>query len=385
MRVLFLVEGGDHPGGDDPELYGGYVRYIANAVEELGRHGAEVIFGTTRGRTPLHPVVEDLGIETFALGCRSRLGYPVAVLRLARLIRRYRPDVLHLNEPIQGVIGGAAGLLAGRAVRIFHRHHLKVHGPMTRFSAVASRLCHMTMVVSNAVRTRAVEEENIRRSRVCVAWNGIPEPRDVPDAEVEELRRHLSIPVSAPVVVMVGHLNNPTKGHESLIAACNRAADELGDSIHLVVVGAGPRRGEVEKQVAAADRVTAHLVGHATDVYVWYRLADVVAVPSRDESFGLVATEGLATGSVVVASAVGGLAEQIVHGKSGLLVEPGSVSSLTEALVHVLSNDEFAAAMRVNARARYLSEFTTSAMVERWLGCYRRAQASTRSARPGDA
>jgi D-inositol-3-phosphate glycosyltransferase len=88
----------------------------------------------------------------------------------------------------------------------------------------------------------------------------------------------------------------------------------------------------------------------------FYAVADVVAVPSRYESFGLVAVEALACGKPVVASRVGGLRFTIDEGTSGFLVKPQAPQALAGALQQILTDDTLRAAMSAAARpsvARY--------------------------------
>jgi D-inositol-3-phosphate glycosyltransferase len=84
----------------------------------------------------------------------------------------------------------------------------------------------------------------------------------------------------------------------------------------------------------------------------WYRAADVVLVPSRSESFGLVALEAAACGRPVVAAAVGGLRTIVEDGSTGLLVEGRAPASFAAAVERILRDPEGAAAMGAAAAAR---------------------------------
>jgi glycosyltransferase involved in cell wall biosynthesis len=116
-------------------------------------------------------------------------------------------------------------------------------------------------------------------------------------------------------------------------AVARLAANERPE---LVVVGVGPDRHALAEQAAKAE-VKLHLPGAVAPAELadWYRRARIVAVPSRREGFGLVAAEAAAAGRAVVGSAVGGIPVVVESGVSGLLVEPGNVDALANALIDV--------------------------------------------------
>jgi D-inositol-3-phosphate glycosyltransferase len=100
-----------------------------------------------------------------------------------------------------------------------------------------------------------------------------------------------------------------------------------------------------------------------------YRAADVVVVPSRSESFGLVAVEAQACGVPVVAAAVGGLAHAVSDGESGLLVPGWDPGDYAAALARILTEPGLAARLSGGARAR-AEEFSWTATADRLLELY---------------
>jgi D-inositol-3-phosphate glycosyltransferase len=120
------------------------------------------------------------------------------------------------------------------------------------------------------------------------------------------------------------------------------------DRIHKLVAELG-----VAEQVRMVDPVPHHLLS------TYYRAADVVLVPSRSESFGLVALEAAACGTPVVAAAVGGLRTLVEHGRTGFLVEGRDPSSFASYTEQVLGSDALAAELS-QAAARRARGYTWS-------------------------
>ncbi len=100
--------------------------------------------------------------------------------------------------------------------------------------------------------------------------------------------------------------------------------------------------------------------------------ADVVVLPSRHEGLGVAALEAMAAERPVVASRVGGLAEVVVEGETGVLVPPGDVPRLAAALARLAADPGERVALGRAGRARVLARFTAATMAEGTLACYER-------------
>lgn len=172
-------------------------------------------------------------------------------------------------------------------------------------------------------------------------------------------RRALELPADVPVVLFVGRIQ-PLKGPDVAVRAL--AAMQRTDAELLLVGGASGAEGD--REVARLHRLIDELgVGrrvrfvppqphHILSTY--YRAADAVVVPSRSESFGLVALEASACGIPVVASAVGGLLTLVEHGASGFLVPDRDPQLFAEHLDHLVDHPDHAAAMGRRGHERSL-------------------------------
>ena len=202
-----------------------------------------------------------------------------------------------------------------------------------------------------------------------------------------QARRALGLPEEGTLLLFVGRIQ-PLKGADVAVRTLATLAD-AGDSSHLVVVGgpSGPR-GEaayddlqsLAKELGVLDRL--HLVAPQPHELLssYYRAADVCLVPSRSESFGLVALEASACGTPVVASAVGGLTTLVDDGRTGFLVEdptPGAFAAAVRRLGREpLLAEQFSTASVLRARqytwraaAAQLAEIHDELMAGRLVEC----------------
>lgn len=179
-------------------------------------------------------------------------------------------------------------------------------------------------------------------------------------------RRALGLPVDAPVLLFVGRVQ-PLKGLGVAIATLAEVRRRWPSAVLLAVGGPSGTEGEIE---LASCRTLADDLGVA-DAIRWvdpqphhllstyYRAAEVVLVPSRSESFGLVALEAAACGVPVVAAAVGGLRTVVVDGVTGTLVEGRDPLDHAAAVIRLLAEPDVAERFGA-AAARHARQYTWS-------------------------
>ena len=170
-----------------------------------------------------------------------------------------------------------------------------------------------------------------------------------------------------PTITFAGRLT-PEKGADVLLRAFALARQRVPGA-RLSIAGTGPaepalRALATELGVSGAARLHGHLSGAALDAML--DSAWVHAVPSRwPEPFGLTATEAMMRGTAVVASEVGGLADIVLHERTGLRVPAGDVPALADALVRVLSDRDWAEELGRAARVRAREQFSLDGTLTR--------------------
>ncbi|HEY5664469.1 MAG TPA: glycosyltransferase [Ilumatobacter sp.] len=170
-------------------------------------------------------------------------------------------------------------------------------------------------------------------------------------------RAALDLPCDIPVLLFVGRIQ-PLKGPDVAI----RALAELGRAEALLIVVGGSSGTTGDGQLEQAHQLVDELGLHDQVRFVspqphhilstYYRAADVVVVPSRSESFGLVALEAAACGVPVVASAVGGLKSLVAEGETGFLIARRDPQQFAKAIARILDDPILAGSMSVAAAAR---------------------------------
>ena len=275
-----------------------------------------------------------------------------------------RPDIIHANYWLSGVVGHHLKHELGVPfVSTFHTlARVKAEGgdpePMWRDRAEAE-----IIQCSDAICVSCVEEEEqFRRlygdpaGRIEIISPGVEHAFFAPGARTAA-RKAIGFDLDRPMLLFVGRIQ-PLKGPDVAI----RAVAALGRSdVQLAIVGGSSgRSGDVQAAEAHAlvDELGLHDQVHFIEpqphhiLSTWYRAADVVLVPSRSESFGLVALEAAACGIPVVASAVGGLLSLVDDGETGFLIDGRRPSEFATAIATILDDPELASSMGRAAEER---------------------------------
>ena len=227
------------------------------------------------------------------------------------------------------------------------------------------------------------------RDKICVAQPGVDvrllQPRDA-----DALRRRLRLE-GKRVVLFAGRLE-PLKGAQTVLdAVAALTLDPAFEDLAVLVAGDNSSEGDASAGGGERQRLEHHARGTGLSERVrflgaisheqlagYYALADVCVVPSRTESFGLVALEAQALGTPVVAAAVGGLTEIVDDGVSGYLIDGHDPQRYAEAIARVLNDPDRRTAMGEEARAR-ATRFTWTRAVDRLAAIYDRISPNSRT------
>jgi glycosyltransferase involved in cell wall biosynthesis len=259
-------------------------------------------------------------------------GWPKAVGRIARLIRRLRVDVVHTNS-LHSLYGWAAAAITRRP-HVWHGREIVVQsGAALRLErSLAHHFAAKVICMSQAVADQ-LEPGNVEVVRETV------DPAEFHPGLAGRFRARVGIPDDAPLVGAAGRLDS-WKGYDVLLDAFESAKARRPD-MHLVVAG-GEVRGKEQLAVGLAARAErlpdVHWVGPRDDMPELLADLDVFVLPSTEpEPYGLVVVEALASGAPVVVSDAGGAPEIVEHAApgSGARVPPGDDAALADALVEI--------------------------------------------------
>jgi sugar transferase (PEP-CTERM/EpsH1 system associated) len=320
---------------------------------------------------PAEPIKEKLrnDVVLFEMDRRRSGNDPAFVLKLARLLRRHRPDILHTHSWGTLCEGAVAARLASVPL-VVHGEHGTLqtsHRVLIAQRFVWNRVDRVVSV-SERLTERMAETVGFPIGRIRTILNGVDSERFTPDRRASA-RAALGLTPRDFVVGTVGRLE-PVKDQHTLIEALGALA-RRGVRFTAYIVGDGALRedlGRHASQLGVADHVV--FPGRRVDVEDVMASFDVFALSSRSEGLSNTILEAMATGLPVVSTDVGGARELVVEGITGLLVPPADSESLASAIASLAEDPDGRLAMGQSGRLRATSHFSLSGMIRQYEDLY---------------
>lgn len=338
-------------------------------LRELKRRGYRAAFVCAQGG-PLHRMAEEAGIQVYPIRFGGDFDLTL-IPKLRRIIREYRPDLIHIHSRKGAdTLGALAARLAGKAKVIIAR---RVDDPLRRnvFNRLRfGPLCDQVVAVSKGIVAELVKG-GVDPGKISQVYSAIQAQDYQKPADPARVRAGLGLAPSGRVVVVISQLIK-RKGHRFLFAAAPQILAAHPDT-QFLILGEGELHDELQRQVRelGIERQVI-FAGYRNDIGEILNVVDVLVHPATMEGFANVAMQAMAAEVPVVSSAVGGMPESVRDGVSGILVPPGDPQALAAAVNRLLGDEELRRRLGRQGKGIVESEFTVEAMVEGNLRVYRK-------------
>ncbi len=355
MRILHVETGRN--------LYGG-ARQVLYLMEGLARAGADGVLACPP-RSPVEIAARARGLDVVNVPMRGDMD-PAFALRVAGLVRRIRPGIVHVHSRGGAdSLGGPAARLVGAPTVLTRRVDASDALALGKLKYAAYR---RVIAVSRCVM-RQLKRQGVTESKLRLVYSAVDPDDCQPAWSREKFFREFDLKPDDHPIGVVGQFI-ASKGHKYLIEALPRLRASV-PGLRLLFFGDGPLQHRVaERATALGVESSVHFAGYRTDLLDFLGHLHLLMHAATREGLGMGLLEAQAAGVPVVGFRSGGVPEAVAEGSTGLLVTPGDADELATAAMQVLWNPKRRRAMSAAARDWVVQEFGLERMVKGNLQVY---------------
>jgi glycosyltransferase involved in cell wall biosynthesis len=352
--------------------------YLNNLARFISREDVQLLAATLGRPGTFISDLESIGVRAWTLNAVSRRSYPLAVVRLWRLVHREGADILHLHLFEPTVLGLLVAALSRRPAIVTRHHSDAVHrlpaGIRKRVYSCLERWINRNashiIAPSQRVYEILTRDEGVNEAKVSLIPYGQTRERFDAVREIDPIGLRRALGVASPLLVCVSRLH-AEKGHRFLLDAFARLRSQNLEAI-LWLVGAGPEREALAVLVDVLELGPAvRFLGWRDDVLRLMWAADLIVHPSLHEALPSVVIEAIMLGLPVVATDVSGVRDVLGDSKYGAVVPPGDANVLHLAMRAALV-DLPGARRRAEEGRIHVSTYMDAGRVAReYAACYR--------------
>ncbi len=355
MKILH-VEAGRH-------LYGG-ARQVLYLLEGLEGRGIQTLLVCPAG-SALAEAARTKVSRLYAVPMGGELDLKL-VLRLRRIMRREKPDLVHLHSRRGAdLLGGIAARLVGVPCVLTRR----VDNPERPWLVRRKyRLFDRVITISEGIR-RVLLAEGVPDEQITCVRSAVNPAPYVHRCSRTWFCKEFNVEPEQLVAGMIAQFI-PRKGHRILLDALPPVLDRHPELV-VLLFGRGPLEDEILGEIqhrGLAGQV--RIAGFRDDLHRVLPCLDLLVHPAMMEGLGVSLLQAAAAGTPIVASRAGGMPEAVLDGESGLLVPPGDTPALGEAIERLLGDSQLRRRMGERGRQLVTEQFSVDAMVEGNLAVY---------------
>jgi glycosyltransferase involved in cell wall biosynthesis len=357
---------------------GGTELHVAKLAAALQQRGWRVAVYSVYGDGPMRRQIESTGTRVILpplsfLHAARWILYCLAAIHLFWTLIRRRWDIVHFFLPRAYLIGAPLAALAGVPVRVMSRRSLNNYQRGGFVGALERRL-HRTVhaIIGNSRSVIGqLKDEGVPPDRLALIYNGL-DAAAFATAAGEGRRGRLSLPPDALIMCIIANLI-AYKGHRDLIDALASAAPKLPPGWRLLVVGRddgiGPQLQSQARRLGLQDHID--LLGARNDVAAILAASDIGILCSHEEGFANAILEGMAAGLPMIVTDVGGNAEAVIDGETGLVVPAKDPGRLADAILRLARDAELRSRYGAAGRRRVHERFAMQQCVAAYEMLYR--------------
>ncbi|WP_159931248.1 glycosyltransferase [Oceanicoccus sp. KOV_DT_Chl] len=353
--------------------FGGLQQVIYNICRTIDRDQFEVSVLCLRAKGCFTEDVEALGIPVYCIAPPSGSTDYFLFLKVAKLLRKLKIDVVHTHNT-QPFIDGTLGALLAGTKTIVHTDHARDFPDKTRYMIAEwfmSQFAYRVVGCSEHTSENLHKFEKISKQKIVTIENGIDPSRFNISIDTDAKRLALGINQSGPIIgLAVRH--SKQKGICYLLDAMPFVISKI-PNITLLIAGSGELTETLKSQAQRLGlNENVKFIGPRLDIPELLQLFDLYVLPSLWEGLPMVILEAMAAGCPVLATDVGGNYKAIENGVNGCLVEASCSESLAHNIVELLTDPKTLTQYREQSFEKFNKHYSAHIMTSRYMRLYQR-------------
>lgn len=361
---------------------GGAQKYILDLAKSFNKKYDILVAAGGKINSPLFKKLAKEKIKYYPLKHLKRQINPLsdilAVLELRKLIKLFKPDIIHLNSSKAGVIGSLAvngipkikvvytahGFVFNEQIGFLKKIFYKF---VEKFFAIYK---NKIITVSEYDRQTAIKNKIAPAKKFITISNGL-DIQNLKFFSKEDARKKLNLPQTN---IVVGTIANyyPVKALDRIIGAAKIITKEFNET-KFILIGDGLEKKKLQKQIRKENLTNNFLLGAVKDASYCLKAFDVFILSSKKEGFPYAILEAMLAEVPIVATNVGGIPEMITDGENGFLIQSNidekseieTIKQIAEKTIYYLKNKKIAKIFANKAYRKATKNFTLEKMVEK--------------------
>lgn len=295
---------------------------------------------------------------------------PFLIFQARKIVLQQGIDLIQTHGYKSHLIGFFLRLLCRRPWLAFAHGYTYGNWKMRLYNRMdlwLLRYADRVVAVSDATR-RLLKQNRVPAERIALIYNAIDPADAVPAAEAAEVKKRHGLAPDRKAIGVIGRFN-PEKGQGIFLKAMRKVVQDCPD-VKALLIGDGPDQAELERycrENGLRDWVV--FTGYRENIADYYRILDLLVLPSFTEGLPNTVLEAMSFGIPVLATSVGGVPE-IIEKDNGVLVPPDDPEALAERMIELLQNESLRKAIGAKGRSALYPRFAPDHRVEKIVGLY---------------
>lgn len=296
---------------------------------------------------PMKQQIEALGFNVYTVEMKRKINLVSdlsSYIQVSRLIKKIKPDIIHIHSSKAGVIGRIAAY-RNKIPNVYNPHGWSFSMDISNrkknmyafIEKKCSKYCNFVINISDEEQKLALKYNICSENKMKTIYNGIDLTKYDGNFNKKQILKELCIPEDSYVIGMVARLSKQ-KSPKTFLAIAAKLHTKIRNA-YFILVGDGELMSELNEMIDTLGiRKNIRITGWTNRVNQYISVFDVGILTSKWEGFGLVLAEYMASMKPVIASNVGGIPNVIKDNYNGRLIYPDDIEGFCDAIISIKNN-----------------------------------------------